>query len=489
MSEACTLSFEADDVFRALDGEEGDRERLDAELHLERCAACRAKVRARALAKATWRAALARDDAFARDPSERRLEARWPRPSARPVRTFALGFGAAAVAAAVLLAAHRPSAWLARRESGALAAVATAIGAEARAMPVATPPPPAERRAASSSGPLVVASACASCRLAGAPLAPGEKLSPGEKLEIPSGGHVTIGFALDGDLVDPHSGADVEGPAVASTGTDGTLHVDRGSTRVRAGSQRDEVTVVFPGGRVVAMGASYTLVVDERGGVRIAVTSGKVQVVHTATATDRMLGAGESTTLVPPATAEAQAPLAAPAPPPADVPPAAPPPSAAEAEAKLADARTRARGGDAAARAALETLASGDGPSARRAAFTLAELDLVAGNRAAAQARLVPLLGATWDAALAFDAATLFARSEPSPASRADAWARYLATAPRSPFRERAQLERAEALLDTGEPAKHADAEALVTTVQRSASLTDRESQQVERLRMKLRPR
>jgi hypothetical protein len=159
------------------------------------------------------------------------------------------------------------------------------------------------------------------------------------------------------------------------------------------------------------------------------------------------------------------------------------PPAASSQEDVLSAARTRLRSGDPAARAELERLAtSTDGRVARRASFTLAEMDLVNGDRRRAQLRLEDLLVGP-EPALGADAATLVARSLP-PGERAAVWKRYLSTSPPRPYVDRAQLDRADALLDAGLAPQ---ARAILEEVKQSPSLTDAQRRQLERLIFKAR--
>ena len=87
------------------------------------------------------------------------------------------------------------------------------------------------------------------------------------------------------------------------------------------------------------------------------------------------------------------------------------------------------------------------------------------------------------DVRLASDAATLLARSDTSAAARAETWARYLATSPPVAYRNRALLERAEALLDAG---RLQDASAILTEL-RTAPLSELQKRQLERLTVKAR--
>jgi hypothetical protein len=85
-----------------------------------------------------------------------------------------------------------------------------------------------------------------------------------------------------------------------------------------------------------------------------------------------------------------------------------------------------------------------------RACFALAELELARGATAAGRARLAQLRRSADDALVA-DAVFLEARAAASPRERADLYARYLAGDPPSPYRERAAVDEARALLDAGD--------------------------------------
>ena len=150
----------------------------------------------------------------------------------------------------------------------------------------------------------------------------------------------------------------------------------------------------------------------------------------------------------------------------------------------MTNARTLFHDGDrAGARAQLETLAqSHDASVARRASFTLAEIEMADGERDKGRARLLTLATCP-DARLAADASTLLARTEPTPAARAETWARYLTTNPPAAYRERALLERAEALFDAGRPQ---EANAIVAEL-RTLPLSAAHQRQLERLAYKTR--
>jgi hypothetical protein len=102
------------------------------------------------------------------------------------------------------------------------------------------------------------------------------------------------------------------------------------------------------------------------------------------------------------------------------------------------------------------------------------------GEREHGRARLAELTRSS-DVRLASDAATLLARSEPTAAGRAGAWERYLAMSPPAAYRDRALLERAEALLDAG---RTGEANAILTQL-RGASLSEAQQRQLERLSSK----
>ena len=105
---------------------------------------------------------------------------------------------------------------------------------------------------------------------------------------------------------------------------------------------------------------------------------------------------------------------------------------------------------------------------------------MATGERERGRARLAELTRSS-DVRLASDAATLLARSEPTVAGRAATWERYLATSPPKAYRDRALLERAEALLDAG---RMSEANAILDEL-RGASLTEAQQRQLERLSAK----
>jgi hypothetical protein len=451
--------------------------------------------------------------------------AAWPRPRVLPVRSFVLGAAAAACVAALAFVAHRSIEGAAPPPveasghvtpnpvgSAALAASSAIPTLAVTALPSA--PALALAPAAHARRSMVLTGACPDCRVGGSAVEPGVALASDGALSVPPGARVTLGFALptvidasptiarpepERVLVDPSVGVDVEGPALASTPDDRTISIERGVARFRG---LHDVAVSFPGGHVIGDGATFTVRIDNRGVARVSVEKGRVVVTATATNDARPLEAGamlEVSAVAPPAARAvvaapaAEAALAVPVVPavpatvPAAVPAPAPAPAAEETIGAVANARARFHDGDAAgARTQLEGLArSHDGAVARRAAFTLAEIEMSSGDRAereSGRARLKELTVCP-DVRLAADAATLLARSEPSAPARAEAWARYLATSPPSPYRERAMLERAEALFDAG---RVSDANVVLGEL-RSATLSEPQRRQLERLTFRAR--
>lgn len=491
---SCELSWDADRVFRALDGDLGDDAQTAAETHVARCDACEETVRARARARAAWRAGIDRDDAMARAESEERLTDAWRAPPRR--RPIAIPIAAAAAIAACValgLGLH------ARTASTGAPAIA-----HGRAPPIASAhapaaSPSAEARAAEAPPVMrvVATSPCPDCRAGASALEPGSSLETERAVAVPPGARLTLGFAVPGGLVDPAIGADVEGPALASVVDGGAISLERGRARMRG--VRD-VVVLVPGGRVATSGgaATYTVRVDDRGAARVVVEAGRVAVTPRgarepvevdAGASIEIDARGASVTERPAAAAKAAEEPAAAAPAAvADAPAAPATPRAAPASATpdevLAGARARSREGDVdGARADLERLAaSSDARIARRASFTLAEIELANGAQPKARERLGALLACP-DASLGADAATLLARSFPAPSDRAAAWGRYLATRPPSPHRERAMLERADALLDAR---RAVEADALLEELRRS-TLDAGQKRQLDRLLFKAR--
>lgn len=426
-------------------------------------------------ARSAWNAAKRDDDENMREASELRLARAWPRPRIAPTRAFAFGAAAAFAVAVVLFLV------LGRSRAPALAPAAAVVpAASSPEAPLPSAAPPAEPAVERKVARVVATSGCKECRVeAGAVVS--------ERVVVPAGAHLTLGFAFDDGLVDPASGVDLVGPAAATSGADATVTIERGLVRVRAPRS---VVIKVPGGKVTAQNAVYTIRIDERGLARVEVEKGRVAVtkkdasevvVPVGGATSfELAGHAERPAIAPTASANA-------ATTPDDVLTSAKDPprqGGPVAEDMLNDARVRARQGDATGRSQLEQLAtSKDARVARRASFTLAELDLASGAKDKARARLDELVVGP-EASLGADAATLLARSYPTAAERADVWRRYLATSPPSPYAERAQLERADALLDAG---RAAEAKRILDEARRSPKLTESQQRQLDRLTVKAR--
>lgn len=445
--------------------------------------------RARARAKSAWVSAQREDDLTRRAASEERLIAAWPRPRVLPVRSFVLGAAAAACVAALAFVSLRGGASSAAAPSGregreglagasfAAAAIATtepAIAVAPRSsdnLGTTTPPAALGPRAPRA---VVFAGACPDCRVGGVAVEPGVPLALGRSVSVPRGARLTLGFALPGALMDPTSGADLEGPAAASAADDHTISLERGSARFRG---LHDITLSVPGARIVGEGATFTVSIDSRGVSHIAVEKGRVVVTSLATDQTHTLEAGAALELTPPVEGAARreaVPLA---------------PAATAGAAQSATPSTSASGravlhdGEKAA-APAEPDARSREWAARRAAFRLAEVEMANGERDKGRARLLELATCP-DVKLAADASTLLARTEPTAAGRAETWARYLATSPPSGYRERALLERAEALFDAGRPQ---DGNAVLTELA-VLPLSDAQKRQLERLLYKTRDR
>lgn len=429
-------------------------------------------------ARSAWIAAKRDDDEHMREASELRLARAWPRPRMPAPRAFAFGAAAAFAVAALLFVVFGRS-----RSADVAPATAFANAAPSTSAPApsAVEAPPVDRRPAR----VVATAACKECKLEA-----GSVVS--ERVVVPAGARLSLGFAFDDGLVDPASGVDLVGPAAATSNADAIVIIERGTVRVRAPRN---VVVMVPGGKVSASNAVYSVRIDDRGVARIDVEKGRVAVTK-RDASEVVVPAGGATfelaerpAPIPPAGAASPSPAGSIGATTADellanAKQAAPRHGNAVAEEMLDDARVRARQGDASGRSELEQLAaSKDARVARRASFTLAELDLAAGAKDKARARLDELVACP-ESALGADAATLLARSYGTPAERAEVWRRYLATAPPSPYFERALLDRAEALLDAG---RSADAKRILEELRRAPKLTESQQRQLDRLTVKAR--
>lgn len=410
--------------------------------------------RARARAKSAWSASMHHDDLTERAASEERLMAAWPGPRVRPARAFVLGAAAAACVAALAFA----FATVRSRGTSVVATPTTTVTVPTATMAIASVGSSVVVPAATEAGRrIVLTGACPDCRVAGAAVEPGVAIGTGDALSVPRGARVTVGFALHGALVDPAVGVDLDGPAVASAPDDKTIWLASGSARFRG---LHAVVLTVPGGRVVADGATFTVRIDARGVARVTVEKGHVTVSSRQTDSAQTLEAGGVVELGGPE-------------------------PAATVVAATAGMTAPAAATALAATAIATPAAVVDVASERRASFRLAEIEMASGDRAERErgrARLAELTVCP-DVRLASDAATLLARSDTSPAGRAETWARYLATAPPASYMNRARLERAEALLDAG---RSQDARAILTEL-RAAPLSELQKRRLERLTVRAR--
>lgn len=488
----CELALDADEILTAHDeGIEG-LDALGAARHVAQCEQCREVVRLREKARSAWAAT---KTAPAVKPEESELRRVYEGRTAKPAnasrgRVPAIAFAAAtpfAIAAAVVaIVTHRPP------EPAANPHATSSVAVTAPAAPSGEP------------------TTSAATPVAATPQLPPAKAAR-RGMTVPEGSRVMLGFAIGIGSLDPDGSAELVGPASA-TATDTSLTVERGTVRVRG---LRNVTVIVPGARLDPNGSTCTVTVDERGVARLDVQTGRAMILGRSGGLVTVESGG-AMQLDPDGSLRVPQPPAPRAPvseeekvrPPAlsvtaAVPPPAPttttpegatpgakPPSsapgklAASPDDALSEARSRMRNGDtAAARADLEQLAaSADARVSRRASFTLAEMDLAAGDREKARVRLERLVVCP-EPALGADAATLLARTLPA-AERAVVWKRYLATNPPRPYFERALLDRAEALLDSG---RGAEARALLDEVKHSPSLTESHRRQLDRLLFKAR--
>lgn len=359
-------------------------------------------------------------------------------------RSFTFGLaGGLAVAAIVAVI-------LGRREAPAIPAPALVTVVTPSAPLPTAPTAPAVSAPAEAPKPAAIVRSCNACK------------RKEDVIEVPSGSKLLFAFSLDAAFAEPEKGVTVEGPAHARSDEHGIVILD-GRARVHA--SRD-ARVRTPTLTTASDDARYTIDVDGDE-TRISVASGHVTVTMPSGET-RVLTAGETwperkldTKPDAPAREHQTKPEAK----------AEPKKSADE---RWASAKSALESGDRPrAESELRTLVAevdGSHPLYARASFRLAELELARGATLEARPRLASLLSAN-DPQLAEDAATLYARSYPTPGERANAWAVYLATNPASPRRERAMLERIRALTAAGRAsdARSATAELCVS---RSASCT-----------------
>jgi hypothetical protein len=361
-------------------------------------------------ARAVWRSAMERDDAFAAVARERRLsrgvgsraDGTSPAPQAPPERGRNLGFPSAPLAipwqAIALGALIAVGGWAVRGPAKGVAAsgaadtdaVARSVAGTASVSPEAPPSP-----AADAQPPALVARApCFGCQRAGSEAsgtAAGERLVPGERVSVPSGSTLILCFGIGAGASNELA---VSGPATVVVTSNGTVSVEPAEP------------AVAPIGRTSE-------------------------------------GSGRHETI-----ATAQEPEHRPEAPAAD--------SSApdwEAQWRAAQAALDAGHRGEAERRLRSLLALSSVPAAprERASFLLAELELARGAPGGdARSRLEALQGSA-DDALAADAVFLEARAIGSPRERVALFARYVAADPPSPYLETAIVDEAVALLEAGD--------------------------------------
>jgi hypothetical protein len=315
-----------------------------------------------AQARAVWREAMERDDAFVARHRERRLASA---PRARgasegqsdPLRRYAVG--ALAFLAAVAWVETRGGPYVVSRTT----VPPQAAGVVGPARPDAPSSSPATSRL------LVATAPCFGCRRAGSEatsVAAGDRLVPGERVHVPAGSTLLLCWGIGADAA-------------------------------------EQVAVAGPAAIVVTSAGAIEPVSVEPDGV--------------------------------PATPRREA------------------AQAPDPEMEWRAARAALQAGDRLqAEHHLRTLLAIGAPIGlrERAAFALAEIELARGETDEGRRRLEALMGSA-DAELAADAVFLEARTSASPAERALLYARFLASGPPSPYRERAAVDEAAALLDAGD--------------------------------------
>jgi hypothetical protein len=323
-------------------------------------------------ARAVWRAAMERDDAFAAVARQGRLAQTAPIPRARlavagPVPLHAVvALVVIAVAGWVRGAPSAPSP-LPARASASLEPVAPS---PVQAGTNAGEAPPAQAQSSAQRRPLVALAPCFGCTRAGSDAASvraGERLVPGERVQVPPGATLILCWGIDAD---EGSHVTVSGPATIVVKSTGDVTIERADAQQAPSAlSRDQPAAEDPFVRWRAA--------------------------------QEALGAGDRLT----------------------------------AERHL--------------RALLAMAGVGE-DLRERASFSVAELELARGAKVQARKRLEGVR-ATADASLGADVVFLEARVADSPRARAAVIARYLATDPPSPYRERAMADEGLALLDAGD--------------------------------------
>jgi hypothetical protein len=467
---ACERGYDADFVAETFAHGRDASGQSEVEEHIRSCPACAGTARDWELIRGAWRAGRERDDHFARSASERRLAARLPRSRGVP---WPLALAATALAALFTgWWVSPPSAGHPHAPVGLAAAPrdAEALPGAARvrsAPSAAGDSPPAVGLGAPPKGPgpapavrhaLVAVRGCAGC---GIDFAAGDRLAESREVRVPGGATLALNWAVDESLLDAQSSVDVDGPAVvrAQDSEAGVaLVLESGAARARAGDRAEVVTRLA---RTYGSDAAWSVSV-QGGKTRISVQRGQVEVTtptqHAVLASGEAVFALVDGRLAPAVEAEREPGATALAV--HRVPEAAARDADGEAAVSRDDerwrsARTALRAGDR-DRAAddLRALAqsAGDRALRDRASFELAEIELAEGKADDAHMLLWPLLDAL-DASLAGDAAFLLARTSSTSGERASVLARYLAKPRPSPYRQQAMVERAGALLASGDEA------------------------------------
>jgi hypothetical protein len=341
-------------------------------------------------ARAVWRAAMERDDAFAAVARQRRLAHRFASQSDGAAPSRAIAWHAVAMGALIAVGgwAVRGPAPAGVAPVGADAAGVAPVGADAAVVaPVAAGAAGVSRAAqtppASEAPPALVALApCFGCTRAGSEAsgtAPGERLVPGERVRVPRGSTLILCFGIGAGA---GSELEVSGPATVIVTSSGTVAVEPVEPVAWPGGPRTE-SVPVPDGRGESSSTPAEWDVQWRA-AQAALRAGE------RAAAERRLRALLALPSVPPAVGE-------------------------------------------------------------QASFALAELELARGAKDGdAESRLEVLRGSA-DAALAADAVFLEAQAAGSPRERAALYARYVATDPPTPYRERAVVDEGLALLEAGD--------------------------------------
>ncbi|HEY2516450.1 MAG TPA: hypothetical protein VGI39_36520 [Polyangiaceae bacterium] len=434
-AQRCALGYDADDAARALAGELPAQEWAAFEAHAESCGVCAGALRATNKARQVWRRAIERDDSFGLQAREARLTSASRVPQVRAGRVGALALGVALGTLAMLGRAKLAE----REEPLGTATISTP------ALPPAPLPPPAPARVPSEAlvfpkageAPRLLIRSCRSCAR---PITEGTALARGGAgLDVASGARLLVAWTFREEAPDSTSTVEIEGPALVSAADDSAtpaLVVRRGTARADVAAPHELRTDLA---RTTAEHGAWSVAAfTDRS--RVEVTAGEVTVTPLAGGAPVVLHAGEALDVA----REGHAPPVVAA--------------AARVESDLelwvrSDRALERSDRIEAERALGALLARSGSPELReRASLRLAELELARGDGAGARGRLAGLLAAR-EPALAADAALLLARAQATPDRRAATWREYLSTAPPSPYRERAAIERAEALLEAGDVA------------------------------------